>query len=62
MTESIRMNIESRLKEKGYKNILHNDLNEVALEYESDSIEHYNMLSNEFNYEEIRVSNNFMIK
>ena len=39
-----------------------NELGEVALEYESDSIEYYKMLSNEFNYEKIKQDPLFNIK
>ena len=47
---------------KGFK--LKDDLNtdEVAFECESDSIEIYKMISDEFNYEELKETDNFVIK
>ncbi len=51
------------MTKKGYT-IKNSDLNteEVAFEYESDSIEIYKMLSNEFDYDEVKETDRFVIK
>lgn len=45
------------------KKLKTNELNttEVDQEFESDSIEYYRMLSNEFDYDKIRLSENFVV-
>lgn len=57
MTEHRR----TMLIEKGYT-IIKQQESIVALEYESDSIEYYKMLSNEFNYDKVKETAAFAIK
>lgn len=51
------------MTQKGFT-IKNGDLNteEVAFEYESDSIEIYKMISNEFDYDAIKETESFIIK
>lgn len=51
------------MSKKGFT-LKNDDLNteEVAFEYESDSIEIYKMISNEFDYEALKELDDFVIK
>jgi|LauGreDrversion4_2_1035121.scaffolds.fasta_scaffold43135_2 hypothetical protein len=63
MSEQRKKEIQDLMTMKGYT-IKNSDLNteEVAFEYESDSIEIYKMISNEFDYDEIKETETFVIK
>ena len=51
--------LRKEMMDKGFRP---SSVHEDRFEYESDSIEKYEMISNEFNYEELRESERFAIK
>jgi hypothetical protein len=63
MSEQRKKEIQDLMTMKGFT-IKNSDLNteEVAFEYESDSIEIYKMISNEFDYDEVKETESFVIK
>lgn len=63
MSEQRKREVEELMRKKGFT-LKKDDLNteEVAFEYESDSIEIYKMISNEFDYEALKELDDFVIK
>lgn len=63
MSEQRKREVEELMRKKGFT-LKNDDLNteEVAFEYESDSIEIYKMISNEFDYEALKELDDFIIK
>jgi len=63
MSEQRKREVTELMSKKGYT-LKNDDLNteEVAFEYESDSIEIYKMISNEFDYEALKELDDFVIK